>query len=171
VRTDTGMSKKGLQKPGISPKSPADYGTDPLLQGTHRIPIARSRPKNPLPSLQHDRQLEGTGMNTRLNQIQNWSELIEQADWSAALLAEKCGASMRTLERHLHKIFGKCPRDWIAEQRRTKAIELFRHGYTVKETAAILSYKHAGNFSRRFPSLKSDALETTERRSRCCLSS
>jgi AraC-like DNA-binding protein len=92
-------------------------------------------------------------MNTRLNQIQNWSALTEQVGWSAALLAKKCGVSLRTLERHFLEKFGKCPRFWIAEQRRSKAIELRRDGWAIKEIAGTLGYEHASNFSRKFPDI------------------
>ena len=54
-------------------------------------------------------------MNSKLNHIQNWPELAEQARWSAALLAKKCGVSLRTFERFLLAKYGKCPRVWFAE--------------------------------------------------------
>lgn len=102
-------------------------------------------------------------MNTRLNHIQNWPELVEQANWSISALAEKSGVSVRTLERYMLGIFGKCPRSWMAEQRQRKAFVLLHNGASVKETASSLAYQHPRDFSRRFPYLKAKAVQTAER--------
>jgi transcriptional regulator GlxA family with amidase domain len=58
-------------------------------------------------------------MNTRLNHIQNWPELAQQADWSASVLAKKCGVSVRTLERYFLKTMCKTPKNWLADRSRT----------------------------------------------------
>jgi len=76
--------------------------------------------------------------------------LAEQTRWCAAALAKNCGVSVRTLERHFHKQMGKSPKTWLAEQRQQQAIELLRNGSSVKETAAVLGYKQATNFTRKF---------------------
>jgi transcriptional regulator GlxA family with amidase domain len=102
--------------------------------------------------LQYDRHLEGTGMNTKLNHIQNWSELASQANWSASALAKKCGVSVRTLHRHFLKQMDKSTKDWLAEQRQRHAVELLRKGSSIKETSACLDYKQPGSFSRGFKS-------------------
>lgn len=93
-------------------------------------------------------------MNIHLKQIQNWSELAKEANWSASELAQKCGVSVRTLQRYFLRKFNKGPRIWLAEQRQYLAIELLRNGFTVKETAASLGYQHANNFSRKFRSIR-----------------
>ena len=41
--------------------------------------------------------------NSRLKHIQNWPEWARVANWSAATLAQNCGVSLRTLERHFLK--------------------------------------------------------------------
>jgi transcriptional regulator GlxA family with amidase domain len=89
-------------------------------------------------------------MNTRLNHIQNWPELAQAANWSASALAKKCDVSVRTLERYFRKELSKTPKAWLSERRQGQAIELLRDGFSVKETAARLGYKQAGNFSRKF---------------------
>ncbi len=89
-------------------------------------------------------------MNTRLNHIQNWSELTQQASWSVAVLARKRGVSVRTLERYFRKRMPKSPKAWLLEQRQLRAIELLRDGCSVKETAALLGYTHADHFSHEF---------------------
>jgi AraC-like DNA-binding protein len=101
-------------------------------------------------------------MNSKLNHIQNWPELVQQANWSISLLAEKSGVSTRTLERYMFRKFGKCPRSWMAEQRQRRAIELFQNGSNVNETAVSLAYQHARNFSSKFPHLKNKAVQTAE---------
>jgi transcriptional regulator GlxA family with amidase domain len=88
--------------------------------------------------------------NSRLNNIQDWTELAQQANWSASVLAKKCGVSVRTLERYFLKQMGKNPKAWLAEQRQHHAIELLHDGSSVKETAACLGYKHSTHFSREF---------------------
>ena len=74
-------------------------------------------------------------MNSKLNHIQNWPELAQEAEWSAAKLAKKCGVSMRKLERHFLKIMGKSPKAWLTEQRQHQADEMLRQGLPVKVIA------------------------------------
>jgi transcriptional regulator GlxA family with amidase domain len=89
-------------------------------------------------------------MNVRLSKIQNFPELTVQANWSVAALAELCGVSVRTLERHFWEACGKKPKAWLAEQRQRQALELIKDGSSVKETAAQLGYKHSTHLSRAF---------------------
>ena len=89
-------------------------------------------------------------MNCRLEWTQNWKELAHEANWSATALAEKCGVSLRTLERHFLKAMDRRPQTWLCEQRQQQAIELLRDGCNVKETAKLLGYGHATHFSREF---------------------
>ena len=89
-------------------------------------------------------------MNTKLNHIQNWIDLAKQTKWSASTLAGKCGVSERTLRRHFHKLFGKNPKIWLAEQRLRNANELLRDGCSVKETSSALGYKQPNNFARSY---------------------
>jgi len=100
--------------------------------------------------LQHGHHVEGTDMNSRLNQIQNWLDLSREAKWSVSSLAKHCGVSSDTLRRHFLKQMGKTTKAWLAEQRQHQAIELLRDGSTIKETAACLGYKQQTNFTRKF---------------------
>jgi transcriptional regulator GlxA family with amidase domain len=61
-------------------------------------------------------------MNSKLNHVKNWPELAQAANWSAAILAKKCGVSVRTLERHFLKEMGKSPKAWLAETRQQLAV-------------------------------------------------
>jgi transcriptional regulator GlxA family with amidase domain len=105
-------------------------------------------------------------MNSKLNHIQNWAEAAEQTKWSVSALAEKCGVSVRTLERHFLCHIGQSPKAWLAEQRLHQAMELLREGSSVKETASTLGYKHANNFSRKFPGIRAGVVETAQTQSR-----
>ena len=89
-------------------------------------------------------------MNSRLNHIQDWSALAQQARWSASALAKECGVSVRTLERHFRRRMGKSPKAWLAEQRQSLAIQLLQRGSSVKETAGHTGYQNASAFSREF---------------------
>ena len=89
-------------------------------------------------------------MNSKLNKIQNWPELAYQASWSVSGMAELCGVSVRTLERHFLKQFGKSPIEWLAEKRQNQARRMLNRGSSVKETAASLGYEHSTNFIRKF---------------------
>jgi transcriptional regulator GlxA family with amidase domain len=53
-------------------------------------------------------------MNLKLKHIKNWSELAQQANWSAAALAEKCSVSGDTLRRHFLKHLDKTPKVSLA---------------------------------------------------------
>lgn len=91
-------------------------------------------------------------MNKRLKDLeeQEWLKLAQQANWSAAALATKCGISVRTLHRHFLKQTGKNTKAWLAEQRQHHALELLRAGSAVKETAFCVGYKQSTNFTRKF---------------------
>ena len=89
-------------------------------------------------------------MNTKLNYIQNWPELAEEANWSGRTLARNCGISLRTLQRHFLEKMRKTPKVWLDEQRHRQAVKLLQDGSSIKETAAHLGYKHAHHFSRNF---------------------
>jgi AraC-like DNA-binding protein len=90
-------------------------------------------------------------MNSKLNHIENWSELGKQAIWSVGKLAKFCCVSSRTLERFFLKNMSKSPKKWLLEQRQRQAGDLLReNGKSIKEIAAQLGYKHTHHFSLEF---------------------
>lgn len=89
-------------------------------------------------------------MNARLVKIQDWTKLARQAEWSVTKMAENCGVSKSTMQRHFHQHLDKTFRDWLAEQRLKLAIELRRDGSSIKEIAVRLGYRHPQNFAREF---------------------
>ena len=89
-------------------------------------------------------------MNMRLRYIQNWPELAQKANWRAAVLAEQEGVSMQTLRRFFQTEMDKTPKKWLAEQRLLQGNKQIQAGYSVKETAARLDYKHPSHLSNSF---------------------
>lgn len=89
-------------------------------------------------------------MNTKLNHVKNWPELAREANWRADKLANLCGVSVRTLERHFRQELGKSPKTWLSGQRQKQVIELLLDGSTVKETANCLDYKHPSHLTNEF---------------------
>lgn len=89
-------------------------------------------------------------MNTKLYHITNWPELANQVNWKVTALARACGISVSTLERHFLSSQGKSPKKWLAEQRHIQALDLLRSGASVKETAAILGFKHPSHLTNAF---------------------
>jgi len=88
--------------------------------------------------------------HNKLRQIQDWPERAQVAKWCAATLAQGCGVSLRTLERHFRKEMGKSPKKWLAKQRLLRANELIQDGSRVKEAAELLDYKHQNNLTNAF---------------------
>jgi transcriptional regulator GlxA family with amidase domain len=89
-------------------------------------------------------------MNTRLNHIQNWPGLAQAVNWSALMLAKKCGISVRTLERYFLKQMVKNTKAWLAERRQRRALELLSAGFSIKETASCLGYNQPTNFTGKY---------------------
>ena len=89
-------------------------------------------------------------MSIRLNQVQNCRELAEQACWSDAQLAKKCGVTVRTPERHFLSQTRKSPKAWLGEERLRRAAELLQDDSSVKEVANRLGFTHQHHFSREF---------------------
>jgi len=89
-------------------------------------------------------------MNNQLQQIQNWPERAQKANWRAATLAKQQRVSMQTLRRFFQKEMGKNPKKWLAEQRLLQSDKQIQAGSSVKETAARLDYKHPSHLSNSF---------------------
>ena len=89
-------------------------------------------------------------MRARLAKIQDWPELARQANWSVGALAKLCEGSVETLRKHFVEQTGAPASAWLLEDRQKRALELLRDGFSIKETAAILSYKQQSSFTRAF---------------------
>jgi AraC-like DNA-binding protein len=92
----------------------------------------------------------GNGQKTlSLNDIENWPEMGQKANWSAATLARNCGVSIRTLQRFFTKEMGKSPQKWLRRCRLKLAEEKLQQS-TIKIVASELGYKQPNHFSREF---------------------
>jgi AraC family transcriptional regulator len=89
-------------------------------------------------------------VTSRLNRINRWNKLAELSRYSVRLLAKKCEATPRHLERYFLNTKGCSPHDWLEELRLKRAKVLIRKGFGLKEVAAELQYSHPNNFSRAF---------------------
>lgn len=93
-------------------------------------------------------------MNTKLGHVDNWLKLAYRVNWKVAALARACGTSVSTLERYFINSRGKSPKQWLGEQRYLQALELLGNGASVKETAAILGFKHPSHLTNEFKKRK-----------------
>ena len=89
-------------------------------------------------------------MSRRLERITDWPERATRANWCVQTLAEHCGVSLSTLERHIKRQFGACAHDWMEQMRMQRAVKLLLDDFSVKHTALELGYKYAQHFSRDF---------------------
>lgn len=89
-------------------------------------------------------------MSRRLERIENWPERARLADWCAARLAQHCGVTVRTLERHFLRVMHKTPHDWLMEVRMAEARALLAGGLSVKEAGGKLGFKNQHHFAREF---------------------
>lgn len=89
-------------------------------------------------------------MAKKLMGIKNWSQLANAAQYQVGILANQCGVSSKTLERHIKLFHGKCPRQWLHELLMLRAVELLPECDSIKAVAAELGYTQPQNFCRDF---------------------
>jgi AraC-like DNA-binding protein len=83
----------------------------------------------------------------------NWQNLAVEAQFRPVLLAEMCGLSLRTVQRHFKKRYGVTLGDWIRSYRLQLAYDRLRSGDPIKCVALDLGYKQLSHFSRDFKKL------------------
>ena len=89
-------------------------------------------------------------MSSRLEYVQQWESLAENAGYRPSDLAALCQISLRTLERHFQKNYGVTVSLWLRELRLGKAYQALQAGKSVKEAAYDQGYKQVSHFSREF---------------------
>jgi AraC-like DNA-binding protein len=89
-------------------------------------------------------------MSSRLEYVQQWESLAENAGYRPSDLAALCQISLRTLERHFQKNYGVTVSLWLRELRLGKAYQGLLTGKSVKEVAYEQGYKQVSHFSREF---------------------
>lgn len=89
-------------------------------------------------------------MSSRLEYVQQWESLAEEAGYRPSELAVLCQISLRTLERHFQKNYGVTVSQWLRDLRLTRAYQNLLVGKSVKEVAFDQGYKQVSHFSREF---------------------
>ena len=91
-------------------------------------------------------------MSSRLQFVQEWETLAEEAGFRSSELADLCQISLRTLERHFQKHYGCTVSKWLRDLRLKQAYAGLLEGKPVKEVAFDTGYKQMSHFSRDFKS-------------------
>jgi transcriptional regulator GlxA family with amidase domain len=89
-------------------------------------------------------------VRARLEEITNWPELADVAQYRVKALAETCGTTARKLERFFLVRSGVTPHCWLNDLRQSRGVALLLAGKSVKEVALDLGYRDPCNFSRDF---------------------
>ena len=90
-------------------------------------------------------------MSRKLQRIKDWTARAHAAKYCVNTLAENCGISVRTLERHIRLEFASCPHVWLVLVRMQRAMGLLLDDSSVKETAFEVGYGQLPqHFSRDF---------------------
>jgi AraC-like DNA-binding protein len=89
-------------------------------------------------------------MQSRLNRIRNWEHLAELSAYCAKNLAQRCGVSVRQLERFFIEKYSQTPHHWLIELRQKHALTWISGGASIKEVSHRLGYKRTAHFSREF---------------------
>lgn len=85
--------------------------------------------------------------------LHNWQHLAATARFKPLALAELCGLSLRTVQRHFKKQYRVTLGDWLRSYRLQLAYDRLRAGESVKCVAIDLGYKQLSHFSRDFKKL------------------
>ncbi len=88
-------------------------------------------------------------MSSRLNEIKDWPGLIRDVGYNVTAAAQKCGVSIRQLQRFLRRATGMSPKKWFNQLRQSRAPSLLESGKSVKEVAYELKYTRS-HFSRAY---------------------
>lgn len=85
---------------------------------------------------------------SRLQRIAEWETLARRARYHVDDLAQACSISPRQLHRFFLSHFGKPPKSWLKELRMQDALEILRHGKSVKEASFQVGFKAPEELSR-----------------------
>ena len=80
----------------------------------------------------------------------DWESLAVAAQFRPSAVAERCGISLRTVQRHFKKNYGTTLSEWLREFRLKLAYERLSAGESIKSVAYGLGYKQLSHFSRDF---------------------
>jgi AraC-like DNA-binding protein len=89
-------------------------------------------------------------MNSSLPPSSDWAALAKPAGYSAQILAQLQGISLRQLERVFLKEFGVLPHPWLRRLRMQRAVQLLLKKHPIGLIAEELCYKYPEHFTRDF---------------------
>jgi iron complex transport system substrate-binding protein len=89
-------------------------------------------------------------MNSNSLTSLDWAALAKPASYSAQILAQLQGISLRQLERIFLKQFGVLPHPWLRQLRMQRAMQLLSEKQPIGLIAEELSYKYPEHFARDF---------------------
>jgi AraC-like DNA-binding protein len=89
-------------------------------------------------------------MNSNINSSPDWAALARPAGYSAQVLAQHRGISLRQLERIFLKEFGVLPHPWLRQLRMERAMQLLNEKRPIALIAEELCYKYPEHFARDF---------------------
>ena len=92
-------------------------------------------------------------MGSRLERIQDWEKIAQQAHFCPEEMAVLCKRSLRQLERFFAVRFKKSPGKWARDLRCRLARELILMGYSNKAVVAELHFGNASHFCHEFKRL------------------
>src|SRR5687768_13347272 len=93
---------------------------------------------------------ENPQIRLRLDHIADWETRVVEARYSAKALCERCGFSMRHVQRFMIKRFRMNLKAFVAAVRMGKAYNLLKRGFSIKETSVGLGFKQVSHFCRCF---------------------
>jgi AraC-like DNA-binding protein len=89
-------------------------------------------------------------MNSQIKPVQEWEALAKEVNFKPSELADACGVSLRTLQRHFRKQYKVTVSGWLRMFRLRQAYSRLKTGESVKGVAYDLGYKQLSHFSRDF---------------------
>jgi AraC-like DNA-binding protein len=89
-------------------------------------------------------------MNSNLPATPDWAALAKPAGYSAPILAQLHGISLRQLERIFLKSFGVLPHPWLRQLRMQRAMQLLNEKRSIGLIAEELCYRYPQHFTRDF---------------------
>jgi len=79
-----------------------------------------------------------------------WEKLAVEANYRPQEIARLCKVSLRTVQRHFTRDFGKTISEWLRTIRLHRAYLRIKQGEQVKVVAYDLGFKQLSHFSRAF---------------------
>jgi AraC family transcriptional regulator, chitin signaling transcriptional activator len=85
-----------------------------------------------------------------IDQANDWQTLAHRAQFKPGKIAQLCGVSSRTVQRHFRQSYGCTLGQWLRSYRLDIAYHRLAAGETIKLVAMELGYKQLSHFSRDF---------------------